>query len=128
VRGKLWRLRRVIAEDSLYEQSCSNESQSIVRVRDGESVQEEEESGEARGPSPKGRTGVRSGTTSESPIVIGSHVRRNLGRGRQCAGCRSPGSTCSAGKLEKLCFTGSLEHRPGGAGWIGDDSDAGLDP
>jgi hypothetical protein len=83
---------------------------------------------EARGPSPKGRTGVRSGTTSESSIVIGSHERRNLGRGMRCAGHRSPGSTGSAEKPEKLCFTGSLEHRPGGAGWIGDDSDAGLDP
>jgi hypothetical protein len=69
-----------------------------------------------QGPKSEGRTGVRSGTNSESPIVIGSHVRRNLGRGRQCAGRRSPGSTCSAGKLEKLRFTGSLEHRSGGAG------------
>jgi hypothetical protein len=81
-----------------------------------------------RGPSPKGRTGVRSGTTSESPIVIGSHERRNLGRGRQCAGGRSPGSTCSAGKPEKHRFTGSSEHRPGGAGWIGGKADAELDP
>jgi hypothetical protein len=127
--GKLRRLRRVIAEDSLYEQSWSDESESMVRVRDGESVQEEEEeSGEVRGPSPKGRTGVRSGTTSESPIVIGSPVRRNLGIGRQCAGRRSPGSTCSAGKPEKLRFTGSSEHRPGGAGWIGGEADAELDP
>jgi hypothetical protein len=55
-------------------------------------------------------------------------VQRNLGIGRRCAGRRSPGSTCSAGKPEKLRFTGSSEHRPGGAGWIGDDSDAGLDP
>jgi hypothetical protein len=76
----------------------------------------------------RGRTGVRSGTTSESPIVIGSPVRRNLGRGRRCTGCRSPGSTCSAGKPEKLRFTGSSEHRPGGAGWIGEQADAGLDP
>jgi hypothetical protein len=79
-------------------------------------------------PSPKGRTGVRSGTTSESPIVIGSHVRRNLGIGRRCAGRRSPGSTCSAGKQEKLCFTGSSEHRPSGAGWLGGNADAELDP
>jgi hypothetical protein len=90
--------------------------------------QEEEESGEARGPSLKGRTGVRSGTTSESSIVIGSPVRRNLGTGRRCTGCRSPGSTCSAGKPEKLCFTRSSEHRPGGAGWIGEHADAELDP
>jgi hypothetical protein len=90
--------------------------------------EEEEESGEARGPSPKERTGVRSGMTSESPIVIGSHVRHNLGRGRWCAGCRSPGSTCSARKPEKLCFTGSSEHRPGSAGWIGGHTDAELDP
>jgi hypothetical protein len=55
-------------------------------------------------------------------------MRRNLGIGRQCAGRRSPGSTCSAGKLEKLHFTGSSEHRPGGAGWIGGHADAELDP
>jgi hypothetical protein len=83
---------------------------------------------EARGPSPKGRTGVRSGVTSESPIAIGSHVRCNLGRGRRCAGCRSPGSTCSAGKPEKLRFTGLPEHQPGGAGWIGGHADVELDP
>jgi hypothetical protein len=75
-------------------------------------------------PSPKGRTGVRSGTTSESSIVIGSHVQRNLDRGRRCAGRRSP---CSAGKQEKLCFTGSLEHQPCSVGWIGEESDAELD-
>jgi hypothetical protein len=39
--------------------------------------------------------------TSKSSIVIGSHVRRNLGIGRQCTGCRSPGSTCSAGKARE---------------------------
>jgi hypothetical protein len=55
-------------------------------------------------------------------------VRRNLGRGRQCAGRRSPGSTGSAEKPEKLRFTGSSEHRPGGAGWIGGKADAELDP
>jgi hypothetical protein len=84
--------------------------------------------GVRRGQGPKSegaRTGVRSGTISESPIVIGSHERRNLGRGRQCAGRRSP---CSAGKLEKLRFTGLLEHRPGGADWIGGHADAELDP
>jgi hypothetical protein len=37
-------------------------------------------------------------------------VQRNLGIGRRCAGRRSPGSTCSAGKLEKLRFTRLLEH------------------
>jgi hypothetical protein len=79
-------------------------------------------------PSPKGRTGVRSGSTSKSPIVIGSHVRRNLGRGMRCAGCRSLGSTCSAGKPEKLCFTGLLEYQPGGDGWIGEHADAEPDP
>jgi hypothetical protein len=55
-------------------------------------------------------------------------VRCNLGRGRRCTGRRSPGSTCSAGKLEKLRFTGSPEHRPGSAGWIGEHADAELDP
>jgi hypothetical protein len=64
--------------------------------------------------------------TSESPIVIGSHVRRNLGRGRQCAGHRSPGSTCSAGKPEKLCFTRLSEYQPGGADWIGEHADTEL--
>jgi hypothetical protein len=83
---------------------------------------------EARGPSPKGRTRVRSGATSESPTAIRSHVRRNLGRERRCAGCSSPGSTCSAGKPEKLRFTGSSEHQPGDAGWIGGHADAELDP
>jgi hypothetical protein len=102
----------------------------VVQARRWESVhqEEEEESGEARGPSPKRWTKVCSGTTSESPIVIGSHVWRNLGRGRWCAGRRSPGSTCSAGKPEKVHFTGLLEHQPGSAGWIGGNSDAGLDP
>jgi hypothetical protein len=55
-------------------------------------------------------------------------VWRNLSRGMRCTGRRSPGSTCSAGKPEKLHFTRSLEHRSGGAGWIGGDADAELDP
>jgi hypothetical protein len=54
-------------------------------------------------------------------------VWRNLGRGRWCAGHRSPGSTGSAGKQGKLRFTGSAEHWPGGDGWIRDDSNAGPD-
>jgi hypothetical protein len=108
----------------------SNESESIVRVRrwGKHPGGEEEESGEARASKSEGRTGVCSGTTSESPIVIGSHEWHNLGRGRQCTGRRSPGSTCSAGKPEKLRFTGSSEHRPGGAGWIGEQADVELDP
>jgi hypothetical protein len=52
-------------------------------------------------------------------------VQHNLGRGRQCAGRRSP---CSAGKQEKLCFTRSSKHWPSGAGWIGEQADAELDP
>jgi hypothetical protein len=59
---------------------------------------------------------------------MGSQVRRKLGRGRQCAGHRSPGSTGSAGKQEKLHFTRPSEHRPGGAGWIGEHADAERDP
>jgi hypothetical protein len=55
-------------------------------------------------------------------------VRRILGRGMRCTGRSSPGSTCSAGKPEKLRFTGSSEHRPGGAGWIGGHADAEVDP
>jgi hypothetical protein len=54
-------------------------------------------------------------------------VRHNLGRGRQCAGHRSPGSTGGAGKQEKLCFTRSSEHRPSGDDWIREHTDAELD-
>jgi hypothetical protein len=103
---------------------------SIEQVRDGiASIRRRRRSqGRSGPPSLKGQTGVRSRTTSKSPIVIGNLVRRNLGRGRQCTGRRSPGSTCSAGKPEKLRFTRSSEHRPGGAGWIREHADAELDP
>jgi hypothetical protein len=102
----------------------------VKQVRDGRvSIRRRRRSqGRSGPPSLKGRTKVHSGTTSESPIVIGSPVRHNLGIGRWCAGRMSPGSTCSAGKPEKVHFTGLLEHQPGSAGWIGSNSDAGLDP